>query len=46
MYLAGFDIKDVHMADLISGRENLEDMQFIGALGGVSNSAALGYAKG
>jgi phosphoribosylformylglycinamidine synthase len=27
MYLAGFDVKDVHMTDLISGRENLEDIQ-------------------
>ena len=31
MYLAGFDVKDVHMTDLISGRETLEDIQFIGA---------------
>ena len=39
MYLAGFDVKDVHMTDLISGRETLEDIQFIGAVGGFSNSA-------
>jgi phosphoribosylformylglycinamidine synthase len=38
MYLAGFDVKDIHMTDLISGRENLEDVQFIGAVGGFSNS--------
>ncbi|WP_303686861.1 phosphoribosylformylglycinamidine synthase subunit PurQ, partial [Nonlabens dokdonensis] len=38
MYLAGFDVKDVHMTDLISGRETLEDIQFIGAVGGFSNS--------
>ena len=37
MYLAGFDVKDIHMTDLISGRENLEDIQFIGAVGGFSN---------
>jgi phosphoribosylformylglycinamidine synthase len=46
MYLAGFDVKDVHMTDLISGRENLEGVQFIGAVGGFSNSDVLGSAKG
>ena len=45
MYLAGFDVKDVHMTDLISGRETLEDIQFIGAVGGFSNSDVLGSAK-
>ena len=45
MYLAGFDVKDIHMTDLISGRENLEDVQFIGAVGGFSNSDVLGSAK-
>jgi hypothetical protein len=29
MYLAGFDVK-TSMTDLISGRETLEDIQFIG----------------
>lgn len=46
MYLAGFDVKDIHMTDLISGRESLEDVQFIGAVGGFSNSDVLGSAKG
>ncbi len=46
MYLAGFDVKDVHMTDLISGRENLEDIHFIAAVGGFSNSDVLGSAKG
>ena len=46
IYLAGFDVKDIHMTDLISGRENLEDIQFIGAVGGFSNSDVLGSAKG
>ncbi len=46
MYLAGFDVKDVHMTDLISGRETLEDVQFLGAVGGFSNSDVLGSAKG
>uniref|UniRef100_UPI003782EADF phosphoribosylformylglycinamidine synthase n=1 Tax=Daejeonella sp. TaxID=2805397 RepID=UPI003782EADF len=46
MFLAGFDVKDVHMTDLISGRETLEGIQFIGAVGGFSNSDVLGSAKG
>ena len=46
MFLAGFDVKDVHMTDLISGRETLEEIQFIGAVGGFSNSDVLGSAKG
>ena len=46
MYLAGFDVKDVHMTDLISGRETLENIQFIGTVGGFSNSDVLGSAKG
>src|SRR5690554_4786223 len=46
MYLAGFDVKDIHMTDLIEGRETLEDIQFIGAVGGFSNSDVLGSAKG
>jgi len=46
MYLAGFDVKDVHMTDLISGRETLQDIQFLGAVGGFSNSDVLGSAKG
>ena len=46
MDLAGFDVKDVHMTDLISGRETLEDIRFIAAVGGFSNSDVLGSAKG
>ena len=46
MYLAGFDVKDVHMTDLISGREDLKDIKFIAAVGGFSNSDVLGSAKG
>ena len=46
MYLAGFEVRDVHMTDLISGRETLEDIQFVGAVGGFSNSDVLGSAKG
>uniref|UniRef100_UPI0030DC2216 phosphoribosylformylglycinamidine synthase n=1 Tax=uncultured Salegentibacter sp. TaxID=259320 RepID=UPI0030DC2216 len=46
MHLAGFEVKDVHMTDLISGRETLENIQFIAAVGGFSNSDVLGSAKG
>ena len=46
MYLAGFAVKDVHMTDLIEGRETLEDIRFIAAVGGFSNSDVLGSAKG
>lgn len=46
LHLAGFDVKDVHMTDLISGRENLEDVNMIVFVGGFSNSDVLGSAKG
>ncbi len=46
LYLAGFDVKDVHMTDLITGRETLEDVNFIAFVGGFSNSDVLGSAKG
>jgi phosphoribosylformylglycinamidine synthase len=46
MYLAGFDVKDVHMTDLISGREKLDDINLIVFVGGFSNSDVLGSAKG
>lgn len=46
LYLAGFDVKDVHMTDLISGRETLEDINMIVYCGGFSNSDVLGSAKG
>ncbi|KXB80631.1 putative phosphoribosylformylglycinamidine synthase [Prevotella sp. DNF00663] len=46
MYLAGFDVKDVMMTDLISGRETLEDINLIVFCGGFSNSDVLGSAKG
>jgi phosphoribosylformylglycinamidine synthase len=46
LYLAGFDVKDVHMTDLITGRETLEDLNMIVFVGGFSNSDVLGSAKG
>ncbi len=46
LHLAGFDVKDVHMTDLVSGRETLEDVNMIVFVGGFSNSDVLGSAKG
>ncbi|HBH25664.1 MAG TPA: phosphoribosylformylglycinamidine synthase [Cytophagales bacterium] len=46
LHLAGFDVKDVHMTDLISGRETLEEINMIVFVGGFSNSDVLGSAKG
>ena len=46
LYLAGFDVKDVTMTDLIHGRETLEDVNMIVFCGGFSNSDVLGSAKG
>lgn len=46
MHLAGFDVKDIHMTDLVSGREDLSDVNFIVFVGGFSNSDVLGSAKG
>jgi phosphoribosylformylglycinamidine synthase len=46
LYLAGFDVKDVHTTDLVSGRETLDDVNLIVFCGGFSNSDVLGSAKG
>ena len=46
LYLAGFDVKDVHATDLMTGRETLEDVNLIVFVGGFSNSDVLGSAKG
>ena len=46
LYLAGFEVKDVTMTDLVSGRETLDDVNFIVFCGGFSNSDVLGSAKG
>ena len=46
LYLAGFDVKDVTMTDLVSGRETLDDINMIVFCGGFSNSDVLGSAKG
>ena len=46
LYLAGFDVKDVMMTDLITGRETLDEVQMIVFCGGFSNSDVLGSAKG
>ncbi len=46
LHLAGFRVKDVHMTDLISGRETLEEVKMIVFVGGFSNADTLGSAKG
>lgn len=46
LYLAGFDVKDVHTTDLVSGRETLEDVNMLVFCGGFANSDVLGSAKG
>ena len=46
LYAAGFDVRDVHMTDLMSGRETLADVSMIVFCGGFSNSDVLGSAKG
>ncbi len=46
LYLAGFNVKDVHMTDLATGRETLEEVDMIVFCGGFSNSDVLGSAKG
>ena len=46
LHLAGFDVKDVMMTDLITGRETLDDINMIVFCGGFSNSDVLGSAKG
>jgi phosphoribosylformylglycinamidine synthase len=46
LYQSGFDVMDIHMTDLISGRADFSDVRFLGAVGGFSNSDVLGSAKG
>lgn len=46
LHLAGFEVIDIHMTDLISGRTQLDDIRFLAAVGGFSNSDVLGSAKG
>jgi len=46
LYKAGFNVKDVHISDLIEGREDLKDISFLVFPGGFANSDVLGSAKG
>jgi phosphoribosylformylglycinamidine synthase len=46
LHLAGFDVKDVHTTDLISGREDLSDVNMIVFVAGSSYSDVFGAAKG
>jgi phosphoribosylformylglycinamidine synthase len=46
LHIAGFEVRDIHMSDIITGKENLDDVDFLVAVGGFSNSDVLGSAKG
>ena len=46
LYLAGFNVKDVHISDLIEGREDLREISMLVFPGGFANSDVLGSAKG
>ncbi|MDR2413727.1 MAG: phosphoribosylformylglycinamidine synthase [Odoribacteraceae bacterium] len=46
LHLAGFETRDVHVTDIVSGRETLDDVRLIVFAGGFSNSDVLGSAKG
>ncbi len=46
LYLAGMNVRDVHMTDLINGSEDLSDINMLVFVGGFSNSDVLGSAKG
>ena len=46
MQIAGFEVTDIHMTDLINGYSDLSEFRFIVAVGGFSNSDVLGSAKG
>ncbi len=46
LYFAGFEVRDIHMTDLVYGRESLDDIQMLVFPGGFSNSDVLGSAKG
>ncbi|MGE5354669.1 MAG: phosphoribosylformylglycinamidine synthase [Deltaproteobacteria bacterium] len=46
LYLAGFNVIDVHMTDLAEGRETLSNINMLVFPGGFSNSDVLGSAKG
>ena len=46
MDMCGFKVRDVHMTDIIEGRENLHDINLLVAVGGFSNSDVLGSSKG
>lgn len=46
LYMAGFEVKDVHLSDLIEGRETLEEVSMLAFAGGFSNSDVLGSARG
>ncbi|MGA1826477.1 MAG: phosphoribosylformylglycinamidine synthase [bacterium] len=46
LYHAGFEVQDITMTDITSGKETLADINFIVFCGGFSNSDVLGSARG
>ena len=46
LHLAGFDVEDIHLTDLIEGRTDLADVRMLVYCGGFSHSDVLGSAKG
>ncbi len=46
LYMAGMSVRDVHMSDLMEGREDLSDIRMLVFVGGFSNSDVLGSARG
>ena len=46
LFAVGFDVRDVTVSDLMTGRESLEDLNFIVFPGGFSNSDVLGAGRG
>jgi len=46
LYCAGFDVIDVTMTDLISGKMSLKDISLIGLPGGFAHSDVLGAGRG
>ena len=46
LHLAGFEVRDVHMTDLLTGRESLEGLRFLAFVGGFTHADALGAGRG
>ncbi|MCB9310436.1 MAG: phosphoribosylformylglycinamidine synthase [Lewinellaceae bacterium] len=46
LFLAGFEVIDIHTTDILEGRTDLSEIHFLGAVGGFSHSDVMGSAKG